>query len=133
MHSALQLDEILLNIFSHCNQRRILLIPYGRDGRRSDRFSIADFAALARTCRALKELALDLLWSELADLTHLAGCLSKACYEIIQGQKKQGDLSFLGVVDHPRLPCDRSGIPSTDRSSKTSGTTSKATPGVSAL
>ncbi|KAN0078421.1 hypothetical protein V8E55_010478 [Tylopilus felleus] len=45
MHRALEIPELLLNIFYHV---------------RHD-----DLAILARTCQAFKELALDVLWEEL--------------------------------------------------------------------
>ncbi|KAF8124937.1 hypothetical protein EV363DRAFT_1177218 [Boletus edulis] len=61
MHHALQIPEILLNIFGHC----------------SDRFDY-DVAALARTCRAFKEPALDVLWEELFELSPLVRCVPEA-------------------------------------------------------
>ena len=64
MHHALEIQEILSNIFDH------RLSPYRR--------VTADLAALARTCRAFKEPALDLLWRELNDLSPLVLCLPGA-------------------------------------------------------
>ncbi|KAF8441707.1 hypothetical protein L210DRAFT_439860 [Boletus edulis BED1] len=57
MHHALQIPEILLNIFGHCSDRFDWFDP--------------DVAALARTCRAFKEPALDVLWEELHELSPL--------------------------------------------------------------
>ncbi|KAF8124978.1 hypothetical protein EV363DRAFT_1435127 [Boletus edulis] len=62
MHHALQIQEILLNIFGHC---------YHFD---------RDVAALARTCRAFKEPALDVLWEELIELSPLVRCVPKASH-----------------------------------------------------
>ncbi|KAF8132437.1 hypothetical protein EV363DRAFT_1259950 [Boletus edulis] len=64
MHPALQIQEILLNIFGHC-------FPPGG--------ATADLAALARTCHAFKDPVLDVLWEELFDLSPLARCLLEAC------------------------------------------------------
>ncbi|KAF8120812.1 hypothetical protein EV363DRAFT_1278502 [Boletus edulis] len=66
MHPALQIQEILLNIFGHC------FPPGGWE-------ATADLAALARTCHAFKDPALDILWEELFDLSPLARCLPEAC------------------------------------------------------
>ena len=65
MYHALQIPEILLNIFSHCP-------PPSRETPHSD------LPALARTCRAFKEPALDLLWEELPDPSPLVQCLPGA-------------------------------------------------------
>ncbi|KAF8439818.1 hypothetical protein L210DRAFT_3540422 [Boletus edulis BED1] len=65
MHRALQIQEILLNIFGHCHRPR--------DGGGDQLF---DVAALARTCRVFKEPALDVLWEKLYyTLSPLARCL----------------------------------------------------------
>ena len=65
MHHALQIQEILLLIFYHCRHSRVT----------------SDLPALARTCRAFKEPALDVLWEELDDPSPLARCLPEAsCY-----------------------------------------------------
>ncbi|KAF8441660.1 hypothetical protein L210DRAFT_3644914 [Boletus edulis BED1] len=64
MHHALQIQEILLNIFGHC---------YHFD---------RDVAALARTCRAFKEPALDVLWEELIELSPLVRCVPKASHQL---------------------------------------------------
>ncbi|KAF8550694.1 hypothetical protein OG21DRAFT_386347 [Imleria badia] len=61
MHHALQIQEILLNIFGHSS-------------------ATPDLPALARTCRAFKEPALDLLWEELADPSPLARCLPEVSH-----------------------------------------------------
>ena len=60
MHHALEIQEILLNIFGCCR--------------------LSDLPALARTCRAFKEPALDVLWEELEDPTTLAQCLPEAVF-----------------------------------------------------
>lgn len=70
MHRALELDEILLNIFGHCDQ------PFFKDFRHWRSFNVGvDLFALATTCRMFKEPALDVLWAELPDLSPLARCL----------------------------------------------------------
>lgn len=64
MHHALQIDEILLNIFARfCSEACAL-------------------PALARTCRTFKEPALDLLWGKLHSLAPLAQCLPEACLDL---------------------------------------------------
>ncbi|KAF8142030.1 hypothetical protein EV363DRAFT_1150353 [Boletus edulis] len=69
MHHALQLQEILLNIFGHHYP--------GLD--------TSDLAALARTCRAFKEPALDVLWEDLNDLSPLLRCVPEASRQISSG------------------------------------------------
>ncbi|KAF8441702.1 hypothetical protein L210DRAFT_3447523 [Boletus edulis BED1] len=64
MHHALQIQEILLNIIGHCY-----------------RFDY-DVAALARTCRAFKEPALDVLWEQLRDLSPLVRCVPEASHQL---------------------------------------------------
>ena len=73
MHYALEIQEILSNIFDHCRS------PYRR--------ITADLLALARTCRAFKEPALDVLWREIDDLSPLVRCLPEASHEIQRGDK----------------------------------------------
>ena len=68
MHHALEIQEILLNIFQ----------VFGRC--HDDDDGSADLASLARTCRAFKEPALDILWEVLDDLTPLARCLPEISY-----------------------------------------------------
>lgn len=74
MHRALQTQEIILRTFCHC-------FPTESDGIHK-RHSTADLAALARTCRIFKEPALDVLWSELIDLSPLPRCVPDACQVI---------------------------------------------------
>ncbi|KAF8414787.1 hypothetical protein L210DRAFT_2863919 [Boletus edulis BED1] len=64
MHHALQIQEILFNIVGHCSH-------FG-----------PDVAALARTCRAFKEPALDVLWEELFELSPLVRCVPKASHQL---------------------------------------------------
>ena len=68
MHSALFLDEILLLILSHCYPRSFTVSG-----------SPADPIALATTCHAFKEPALDMLWAELNNPTALVRCLPQVC------------------------------------------------------
>ncbi|KAF8434279.1 hypothetical protein L210DRAFT_3553512, partial [Boletus edulis BED1] len=72
MHHALEINETILNIFDHCD--------YMYGGRRwRDNPTLA---SLARTCRAFKEPALNLLWEELLNLSPLAQCLPEASHFI---------------------------------------------------
>ncbi|KAF8549980.1 hypothetical protein OG21DRAFT_1447173 [Imleria badia] len=83
MHHALQIQEILLNLFDHC---------HGPHGMRET----ADLPALARTCRAFKEPALDVLWKWLFDPSPLARCLPEASHhsEISTPQRSRKRYSF---------------------------------------
>ncbi|KAF8123021.1 hypothetical protein EV363DRAFT_1229779 [Boletus edulis] len=67
MHPALQIQELLLNIFGHYSE------------------ATADLAALARTCRAFKDPALDVLWEVLHSLCPLVRCLPEACHRLPAG------------------------------------------------
>ncbi|KAF8134933.1 hypothetical protein EV363DRAFT_1256796, partial [Boletus edulis] len=72
MHHALEIEEILLNIFDHCDYTP-------GDWRYRDKPTLA---SLARTCRTFKEPALNLLWEELVHLSPLAQCLPEASHFI---------------------------------------------------
>lgn len=72
MYHALHIQEIVLNIFGHCYSNTLHSDP-------DSRLSTATLAALARTCHAFKEPALDVVWSELIDLTALPRCIPEAC------------------------------------------------------
>ena len=67
MHHALEIPEILLNIFGHCHQPT---------------WKASDILALAMTCRAFREPALDVLWEELYDSSRLARCLPEATHPL---------------------------------------------------
>ncbi|KAF8555280.1 hypothetical protein OG21DRAFT_1483954 [Imleria badia] len=67
MHHALQIQEILLNVFGYCR-----LPTWSR--------TTSNLPALARTCRAFKEPALDVLWENLLDPSPLARCLPEASH-----------------------------------------------------
>jgi hypothetical protein len=73
MHHALYLEEILLDIFGHCSP------PESLHRLSQRRRYTADLAVLARTCQTFKGPALNLLWTELVDLSPLARCLPEAC------------------------------------------------------
>ncbi|KAF8549986.1 hypothetical protein OG21DRAFT_1500086 [Imleria badia] len=62
MHHALEIQEIVSNIFDHFSD---------------DNTAAPSLAALAITCRTFKEPALDVLWRTLDDLSALARCLPK--------------------------------------------------------
>ncbi|KAF8124903.1 hypothetical protein EV363DRAFT_1586640 [Boletus edulis] len=69
MHHALEIEEILLNIFHRCYSRH-------------DGIDKSDLASLARICRAFKEPALDVLWKELDDLSPLTQCIPDASHQL---------------------------------------------------
>ncbi|KAF8441649.1 hypothetical protein L210DRAFT_3537794 [Boletus edulis BED1] len=71
MHHTLQIQEILLNIFGHCCQYEFGVLHVS-----------SGVAALARTCRAFKEPALDVLWEELIELSSLVCCIPKASHRL---------------------------------------------------
>ena len=76
MRHALEIQEILLNIFGHS------YLPHTR--------KTSDLGALAGTCHAFKEPALDVLWRELADgPSPVARCLPEASHhwQISPGNK----------------------------------------------
>ena len=64
---VLYVEEILNEIFSQLRFQSL-----------GDRLPRWEVAALARTCRAFKEPALDILWEVLPDLTPLVRCLPEA-------------------------------------------------------
>ena len=78
MHPALRLEEILLIIFGQCYS------PISTNKQRISR-ATADLAALVRTCRTFKAPALDVLWTELVDLSPLARCVPEASHQIYPG------------------------------------------------
>ncbi|KAF8135769.1 hypothetical protein EV363DRAFT_1321586 [Boletus edulis] len=69
MHHALQIPEVLLSIFGQD------IYPDNLHIQEEPPSHTRDLAGLARTCRAFKEPALDVLWSVLEDLSPLARCL----------------------------------------------------------
>ena len=73
MHHALEIQEILADIFHH--------IPPV-----SDKYSLENpnptLAALARICRAFNEPALDALWEALPNLAPIARCLPEISREL---------------------------------------------------
>ena len=85
MHQALQIEEILINIFSFCYVKRRL--PR-RLARRQLWYANSRVAALARTCKTFKEPALDMIWAELDDLTPLVRCLSEASWVESEGVRR---------------------------------------------
>ncbi|KAF8552712.1 hypothetical protein OG21DRAFT_1415636 [Imleria badia] len=86
MHHALHIEEILFNVFGHC---------YYTDPSRTVERSrcTVDLAALARTCRTFKAPALDVLWSELIDLSPLAFCLPN-------GHRSSGSVILIFISMH---------------------------------
>ncbi|KAF8138825.1 hypothetical protein EV363DRAFT_1445617 [Boletus edulis] len=78
MHHALEIQEILLNIFVHCR------LPCPGTDR-------SDLPALARTCRAFEEPALDVLWGNLVNPSPLARCLPEASH---RRQLSSGDKCY---------------------------------------
>ncbi|KAF8441727.1 hypothetical protein L210DRAFT_441019 [Boletus edulis BED1] len=70
MPRTLEIQEILLNVFGHCDSR-------------------ADLPSLARTCRAFKEPALDVLWEELPSLSPLTRCLPEASNQLSPNDRRR--------------------------------------------
>ena len=68
MHRVFQIPEILLNIFRHC--------PLPRES------ATSDLLALARTCHAFKEPALDVLWEGSVEPSALVQCLPEASQQL---------------------------------------------------
>ncbi|KAG8213578.1 hypothetical protein J3R82DRAFT_10245 [Butyriboletus roseoflavus] len=88
MHHALHLEEILLNIFGQC-------YPPNPISRQRTSRATADLAALARTCRTFKDPALDVLWTELVNLSPFARCIPEASHRIYTGYTVRRFLVFI--------------------------------------
>ena len=80
MHHALHIEEILLNIFNYCHTFEYRSWPRGIFPMQRC-YANVHLATLARTCRAFKEPALDMIWAELDDLTPLVRCLPRGSSE----------------------------------------------------
>ncbi|KAG2148797.1 hypothetical protein DEU56DRAFT_81239 [Suillus clintonianus] len=74
MHQALLIPEVLLDIFAHVNPTLDPLQWVTRDYIKLGRKSLA---ALATTCKAFHEPAMDLLWAEVHQLEPLLGCITR--------------------------------------------------------
>ncbi|KAG1745830.1 uncharacterized protein EDB91DRAFT_126115 [Suillus paluster] len=94
MHRALLVDEILLNILTALQE--------------ADR-SFSQLNAVARTCRFLSPLALDLLWSELPDvrplLQYLKPRISNDPCSLVPSASFQRAASRVRKLSCPVLPC----------------------------
>ena len=86
MHRALQIPEILSDIFYHCS-------PQGLD-QHPCKASI-DLSALARTCRTFKEPALDVLWRVLTGSSPLARSLPEAFRRVSTGNMVRSSYVFV--------------------------------------
>ena len=86
MHHALEIQEILSNIFVYCSPSVLGKKP------------TTDLAALARTCRAFKEPALDVLWRELVDLSQLARCLPEVSHKLEGNKVRRFQVFMMGFV-----------------------------------
>lgn len=84
MHHALEIQEILSNIFEHCSPPVPPIYSYHYET------ATPDLAALARTCRAFKEPALDVLWRALIDFSRLARCLPEASHRLASQENMVG-------------------------------------------
>ncbi|KAF8121708.1 hypothetical protein EV363DRAFT_1362970 [Boletus edulis] len=73
MHPALYVEEILLEIFGYCYDREEYTMCINK----------TDLPALARTCKAFRDPALDILWAELYSLAPLIRCLPGASKQIV--------------------------------------------------
>ncbi|KAF8420954.1 hypothetical protein L210DRAFT_3654651 [Boletus edulis BED1] len=88
MHHTLEIPEILLDIFGRCH--------YPDTGAET---ASSDLPALARTCRAFKEPALDLLWKNLPDPSPIVRCLPEAShYSQISPEKENKRYSFCRIL-----------------------------------
>lgn len=67
MHRALLISEVLSEIFAHVNENRSL-----QTGKK-----LLSLEALARTCKAFHEPAMDLLWADLYGIIPLLGCVPR--------------------------------------------------------
>ncbi|KAG2146003.1 uncharacterized protein EDB93DRAFT_496801 [Suillus bovinus] len=84
MHRALLISEVLSEIFAHLNENRIA-------GKKP-----SSLEALARTCKAFHEPAMDLLWAVLDGVIPLLGCVARLHRLIYSsGSKVSPDLSCL--------------------------------------
>ncbi|KAF8447212.1 hypothetical protein L210DRAFT_3525251 [Boletus edulis BED1] len=79
MHPALYVEEILLEIFGHCYDRE----EYAMHLIAWQRINKTDLPVLARTCKAFRDPALDILWAELYSLAPLIQCLPGASSQIV--------------------------------------------------
>ncbi|KAG1875941.1 hypothetical protein C8R48DRAFT_759391 [Suillus tomentosus] len=75
-HRALLVPDILLVIFEHVNHEKI------------SRWSRKSLAALASTCKAFHEPAMDLLWANMDGIEPLLGCVTRLHPIIYGGDKK---------------------------------------------
>lgn len=75
-HRALLVPDILLVIFEHVNHEKI------------SRWSRKSLAALASTCKAFHEPAMDLLWANMDGIEPLLGCVTRLHPMIYGGDKK---------------------------------------------
>lgn len=75
-HRALLVPDVLLVIFEHVNHEK------------SSRWSRKSLAALASTCKAFHEPAMDLLWANMDGIEPLLGCVTRLHPMIYGGDKK---------------------------------------------
>ncbi|KAJ6550863.1 hypothetical protein DFH09DRAFT_988706 [Mycena vulgaris] len=87
MHRCLTILEIIELVCGHVEVRYL-----GRDS--------PDLAALARTCKAFQDPALDLLWREQSTLTHMLKCLpSNVWEEKIHSRGPPSHFRLIGPID----------------------------------
>ncbi|KAG2119628.1 uncharacterized protein F5147DRAFT_832332 [Suillus discolor] len=89
MHRALLISEVLSAIFAHVNEN----IGSQNVGKKSS------LEALARTCKAFHEPAMDLLWADLDGITPLLGCVPRLHQLIYQTGSKLLSLDWSKGVD----------------------------------
>ena len=83
MHHVLCIEEIIIHIFSYCYTFGKSLCSHPL--RWQYWYVNCHLTVLARTCRAFKELVLDMIWADLNDLTPLIWCLPKASWAYSEG------------------------------------------------
>ncbi|KAG1839282.1 hypothetical protein C8R48DRAFT_782131 [Suillus tomentosus] len=89
MHRALLISEVLSEIFSHVNENRSL-----QTGKK-----LLSLEALARTCKAFHEPAMDLLWADLYGIIPLLGCVPRLHQLIYHTGSKLPSLDWSKGVD----------------------------------
>ena len=62
-------------------------------------FSVQDLSSLARTCRALLDPALDVLWYHQRSLTNLVKCLPDDLWPVYEGYKDESSFEASDIRD----------------------------------
>ncbi|KIJ13760.1 hypothetical protein PAXINDRAFT_116679, partial [Paxillus involutus ATCC 200175] len=95
MHNALGIHEILFDIFNH------VCAITAADGSTKKPNLNPSLVALARTCRAFQEPALDALWLQLDDLTPLLRCLPEDVWVLSAVEEASQDRTEVFGIRRP--------------------------------